>query len=416
MGARTGAEWDDAARAAGPCAAPLFWSRASGADQHAGSYPRPGGVVVPPELGRFCEGVVVPPRALSADNQAAAALAAVAARSVVQRMARATYALPRALLELRLPSPAMVLQTYVIDERTRRVLERASPPTKMKAWTVAAYLEVPRFGPFCLVDLLAARAEAGAGPAARRKLRRLAPAEPRRPPVDDDGGPRRPVCLDELSALLMRAMPLGAQQVAALLDGTGPESTIRDLARAYRRAGRTVPFRVIRHGDCQVLVSPGVRDLARAVLVAATQFISWWGLTTVQQIASRAQLRAASTVSAAFAARVLASLPMVVWLDQGREWFSLRGTRSALLRAIRKSFAAAERVQLPSFHHALAREKTFLARVPGAVWQRYLSAVAGMTVQGDWLFRAPEPDTFCPGWARRLAAAPGKAQKPCFEV
>jgi len=405
MGVKAAEECDDAAPSPGQTAslptdgpaaasgAHITWPRSPGPDEHARSYPRRGGVVVPPELARFCEGVSFPPRALSADNE----VAAIAARTVVQRMARATHALPRALLQLRLPSPAVVLQTYIIDERTRRVLERVSPPTKIGTWTVAAYLEVPRFGPFCLVDLLAARAELATDPVARRKARRAAPAEPRLALVDEDGRARGGVSLDELSALLMRAMPLSVDQVGALLDGAGAKTTIRDLARAYRSAGRTVPFRVIRHGDCQVLVSPSVRTPARTVLVAATQFISWWGLTTVQQIVSRAQLRAASTVSATFAARVLASLPMVVWLDQGREWFSLRGTSSALLRAIRRSFAATERVELPSFRKALAREKTFLTRVPGAVWQRYLSVVAGMTVEGDWLCRTPEPDTFCPG-------------------
>lgn len=372
------------------------WARRTAADERARSYPRRGGVVVPPELARFCEGVVVPPRALTADSDAAAELAATAARAVVQRMARTTYALPRPLLELRLPSPAVVLQTYVIDERTRRVLERAAPLTDTKSWTLGAYLGLPRFGPFCLVDLLAARAEAPAQLPSKRTSRHLPRSGPQPVASHQQAPAAAGLSLDELSALLMRAMPLGGEQVAGLLAREGATTTVRELARAYRSAGRAVPFRVIHHGGCDVIVAPSVRNVARGVLVAATQFISWWGLTTVHQIVSRAQLRTASTVSAAFTARVLASLPKLVWLDHGKEWFSFRGHSSALLRAIRAAFAAAERVQLPAFGNALAREKAFLARLPAGVWERYLSLVAGCTIDGNWILRAPVLDALCP--------------------
>ena len=331
-------------------------------DDRAQRYPRAGGVVIPPELMRFCDGIGV------SANEAAGA-----ARAVVQRMARVTYALPRSLRELRLPSPAIVLQAYLLDERTRRVLERAAPETRAKRWTVAEYLALPRFGPFCLVDLLAARAESG--PTAGRR-----------------GAPAPPPCalpLDEVSALLMRAMPLGGDQVGPLLDHEGTGATVRELARAYRSAGRTVPFRVIRHGGCEVVVAPSVRNAARTVLVAATQFISWWGLTTVQQIVTRAQLRATTSVSAAFVARMLASLPQVVWLDQGREWFSFRGNSSALLRAIRDALGAVERVELPSLGRALAGERALLAKLPAGVWERYLSLVAGCAIDGVWVRLPP---------------------------
>lgn len=359
--------------------------------------------MIPPELARFCEGVVTPPRAVASENAAAGDLARIAARAVVQRMARATYALPRSLLELRLPSPPLVLQTYILDERTRRVLERAAPFTKAKTWTLAAYLELPRFGPFCVVDLLAARAEAAAGAgraptrAPRYTGRQELTAPSKRGARDDDSAGRRALPLDEVSALLMRAMPLGGEQIPTLLEREGAASpTVRELARAYRAAGRTVPFRVIRHGGCEVVVAPSVRSVARTVLVAATQFISWWGLTTVQQIVTRAQLRAACSVSAAFAARLLGSFPRAVWLDQGKEWFSFRGNSSALLRAVRGALAAAERVELPSLGRALARERAFLAKLPAGVWERYLSAVAGCTIEGIWVRLQPGDDALCP--------------------
>lgn len=373
----------------------LDWGRTRGLDDRARSYPRAGGVVVPPELARFCEGIVAPSRTLTAKNDAAVELAASAGRAVVQRMARITYALPRPLLELRLPGPAVVLQTYVLDERTRRVLERAAPLTNTRTWTLAAYLAVPRFGPFCLVDLLSARAEAAAGLPSKRAGRRARIAS-RLITSDEPGRAPRVLPLDDVSTMLMRAMPLGGDQVRALLDLEGSAPTVRELARAYRCAGRTVPFRVVRHGGCEVVVAPSVRNVARTVLVAATQFISWWGLTTVQQIVSRAQLRAASAVSVAFAARVLASLPKVVWLDPGREWFSFRDNRSALLRAIRSAFVAAERVELPSLARALAKEKPFLAltKLPDGVWERYLAVVAGCTVEGSWV-RCQLPDSPC---------------------
>ena len=363
----------------------------SAGDDRAQPYPRPGGVVIPPELARFCAGVVVPPRGLTAGNDAAVELANSAARLVVQRMARTTYTLPRSLLELRLPSPAVVLQTYGIDDRTRRVLARAAPLTATKSWTLAEYLELPRFGPFCRVDLLAARAEAATEPLASAGRKLLVP---KREVTTATGAAALP--LDELSSRLMRAMPLAGDQVPRLLDHEGSAPTVRELARAYRSAGRTVPFRVIRHGGCEVVVAPSVRNVARTVLVAATQFISWWGLTTVQQIVTRTQLRAASSVSAGFAARVLGSFPKVVWLDQSREWFSFRGSSSALLRAIRDAFAAADRVELPSLGKALVREKALLAKLPAGVWERYLSTVAGCTIEGLWVRLQAAGDLPCP--------------------
>ena len=363
------------------------------------SYPRAGGVVIPPELARYCEGVPVPPRARAAESAASAELARAAARTVVQRMTRAAYALPRHLLESTLPSPPIVLRTLVLDERTRRVLERAAPFSEATTWTLGAYLGLPRFGPFCLVDLLSARAEAASG---------LAPADPRGEAAggrvrDAAGGPGpaagQVIPLDELSSLLMRRMPLGGDRIATLLGRDGvsqPAPVVRELARAYRRAGRTLPFRVIRHAGCEVVVAPSVRNVAKTVLVSATQFISWWGLTTVQQIVTRAQLRAASSVNAAFAGRVLASFPRIVWLDQSREWFSFRGNGSALLRAIKKAFAAADRLDLASLGKALMRQKAPLAKLPAEVWERYLSAIAGCTVDGIWVRRRPGDDGLCP--------------------
>jgi len=367
---------------------PAFLGRVNGDAAAVSPYPRRGGVVIPPELARFCEGVIAPPRRITAENAAAADLARIAARAVIQRMARAAYTLPRPLLETRLPSPPIVLETFVLDDRTRRVLERAAPLTKAKTWTLGDYLDLPRFGPFCLVDLLAARAELAAGLPQKRAGRG---AEASR----DRGNDGAPLPLDELSARLMRTMPFGGDQVAALL-GSGGAPTVRELARVYRDAGRTLPFRVIRHGGCEVVVAPSVRNVAKTVLVAATQFISWWGLTTVQQIATRAQLRAASSVNAVFAGRVLASFPKIVWLDQGKEWFSFRGNSSALLRAIRKAFAAADRVDLPSLGRALMREKALLAKLPAGVWERYLAVIAGCTIDGSWVQRQPGDEAFCP--------------------
>lgn len=328
----------------------------------------------------------MPPRALTASNDTARELATIAARTVVQRMARTTYALPRSLLDLRLPSPAVVLRAYVIDGRTRRVLERAAPLATATSWTLAQYLALPRFGPFCLVDLLAARAEATAAPPARSAGQQTR-ANLRKPPALAP----RALPLDELSALLIRAMPMAGEQVARLLDHAGAAPTVDELARAYRSAGRTVPFRVIRHAGCEMVVAPSVRNVACIVLVAATQFISWWGLTTVQQIVTRAQLRAASSISAAFVGRVLASFPRVVWLDQGREWFSFRDSSSALLRTIRDAFAVDDRVALPSLGKGLVREKALLAKLPQGVWERYLSAVAGCTIEGLWVRLHPVP-------------------------
>jgi hypothetical protein len=355
-------------------------------------YPRPFGVILPVELRDVLTGPAPPPAGESSEARRASG------RQVVRGMARVTYALPQHILDIKLPSPATVLERFVIDDRTRGVLERARPFPLRTTWTVAAYLDTPRFGPFCLVDLLAAHAESTTPIAARRGRDRSpngrggkrAPSSPL-PAAPRLAAPARLSCaLEELSPLLVRSMPLTGQQIGELLIRAwlSPQlRSVRDLERAYRSAGLACPFRLIRHGDAEVVVPPSVRAIAKAVLVAASQFVAWRGIATVREIAARAQLRAAALITELFAGRLLATLPGVVWLDQGREWFSFRDTKSPLLRAVRKALASEDRVELPSLRQSLPTGKELLSQLPVGAWERYLSVVGGYTIDGRWVLR-----------------------------
>jgi hypothetical protein len=130
------------------------------------AYPRTPGVLIPEELVAVCSQdarLEKVQRHVTADStpEAARLLGAEVVR-VVQRRLRA---LPRRALDAALPRPERALRSLVLEDRTRKALERAptSDARDAQAWTVARYLGLRGFGARCLVDLLAACEEARDG-------------------------------------------------------------------------------------------------------------------------------------------------------------------------------------------------------------------------------------------------------------
>jgi hypothetical protein len=109
-------------------------------------YPRPSGVLVPRALAEIY------PRHLSPNQDRRDV-----GRDVVTQTARALRSLGRAVLDLPMPHPSVVLRSLAIENRTRSVIDRLLPLiAKEPTWTVGRYLQIPSFGARCLVDILAA--------------------------------------------------------------------------------------------------------------------------------------------------------------------------------------------------------------------------------------------------------------------
>jgi DNA-binding NtrC family response regulator len=134
--------------------------------QRARRYPRSRGVLIPKALREILGDLLVsnvspsaPSGSLSDETTKRLGARVVAA---VQKSIRR---LPLELLDTKVAPPKEVLAGWRLSDRTRNVLDRV-PADLQREWTVEHYLELPQFGGYCLVDLLAAREEATVDPAA----------------------------------------------------------------------------------------------------------------------------------------------------------------------------------------------------------------------------------------------------------
>jgi hypothetical protein len=125
-----------------------------------GFYPRARGVLIPRPLLGICRQAqlddvgALAPMLSSVENRRDLG------RAVVSAVAKAFRRFPEEILDLEMPHPSTVLRSLAVEDRTRNALDRLLPLIeKESTWTVARYLEIPKFGARCLVDLLAAREE-----------------------------------------------------------------------------------------------------------------------------------------------------------------------------------------------------------------------------------------------------------------
>ena len=84
------------------------------------------------------------------------------AMAVVDRVQTRLQGLPAHVLEAPLPDPATAL-TFRLERRTANTLRRALDEGAEGPWTLARYLQLPRFGGRAVVDLLAAAEAHGGG-------------------------------------------------------------------------------------------------------------------------------------------------------------------------------------------------------------------------------------------------------------
>lgn len=125
-----------------------------------GHYPRLRGVLIPRPLLAICRqadldgvGSMAPMLSSVEDRRELG-------RAVVHAVGKAFRHFPEEILALELPHPSVVLSSLAIEDRTRNAIDRLLPLIKgQPTWTVARYLEIPKFGARCLVDLMAAREE-----------------------------------------------------------------------------------------------------------------------------------------------------------------------------------------------------------------------------------------------------------------
>jgi hypothetical protein len=317
------------------------------------SYPRVSGVLVPASLrqaGCMIDGSVPP---------AGRARAAV---EVVAWLRRTQRRLPSALLDSALPTPDIILKSWMIGSRTRGSLERIlSTPTAAKMQRVRDYLDAERLGVHGLVDLLAAREEAALVPASR---------------------------LDALSATIRGLLPLRPSELADALAAAGladERLTFDDVVRLHREEKVSVPFRIVRRGGATVLVATESLGAAETLLADAAHYVFNWGVCTVRALLDRLQALTGLSIELRAATRILTAIPRFRWLDEAAGCFSFAeyGTRLGL--AVRKVFTVAEKVRLEDLTRALGNAVELLATVPRRAIATYLSDVVGCEIRDDWV-------------------------------
>ena len=320
------------------------------------AYPRKGGVVIPESLVR----AGLPPDSGSA--------------SAIAWLSRSLRRLPDGLLETPFPGPAEILRGWRLAARTQGALARIGETRA--AWTLRDYAHRPRMGAVSLLDLLAAREENGPRPARAP----VAPSPRRaRPTMRFDLSDRT----DELTTLLRVHLPASAADLGDLLVTSGITTSpppVDDLARAFRDRGLPVPFRLVRRLGGAMLVEPGSLASAEALLDAAAHLIFHWGICTLETVVQRARSFSARELSPRVAARLLAGLPRVRWLDESSEWFSFAGCAGRVGVTLRKIFNAVDLVPLAELATALGKRVKVLATTPRATIEAYLVRVAGCEI------------------------------------
>jgi hypothetical protein len=288
-------------------------------------YPRPGGVLVPRPLAPLLS--PRPSLELTPLSQAARLRAG---RDVILEVATVMRRLPLEVLVMPLPSPSVVVGTTPIEHRTRNVVERLVPFEGRHAWSVARYLEVARFGPRCLTDLLAAHEES----------------------VDEES-------VDEES-LDEESLDEESLDEQSLRTPTGPA------------------------GDGEAAGAPPTPPIgvASAACAEATRQVAAWGLSEVDEVAARVRALSASPAGNTIVRRVLVAMPGLRWLDDRKRWFSFVGESSPLGNIIRKSFGATRMVELGALISTLATRSLAARRAPPPTLARYLSEIAGCEIVG----------------------------------
>jgi hypothetical protein len=340
-------------------------------------YPRAGGVLVP----RALASLVPAPLSRGALPSASAPRLRLG-RQIVDEVAGDMQRLPADLRRLRLPPPSVVVRALPIEQRTRNVVERLVPTEAGATWTVERYLHVPRFGPRCLTDLLAAHQEWRDDTRENDKREGAGHAE--------GGGmamaPRRaPESLVDVARRLRDRLPLAPTELRALLPeflpARGP-TPLRALLAAFQDAGMTPPFRIVGRNGNEIAVPVGAAGLAQSVSETASRQVVAWGIAEVSEVAGRVAVLAGTPGGETMVRRVLVALPRLRWLDERMTWFSFVEERSALRKAVDRIFKGAQAMKIVELAVELAKQARAVRRAPISVLTRYLTDIAGYAVVG----------------------------------
>ena len=339
-------------------------------------YPRADGVLVPRALATLTPGLASHADVAELPSPQAARLRL--GRAVVSEVARVMRTLPAEVLALPLPAPSQIIARSGIEHRTRNVVERLAPFETTRPWSVARYLQIPRFGPRCLTDLLAAHDESSRPPGPAETTAHA--GEPR-----PAGTPSDAVLVGLARRLRGRAAAHG-HRTAVALPGRRRSSRSRTSRCARWRAPSTRPGSPRPFASCDAAAarSPSRRaaPASRASPARRPRDRSPPGASP----RSSRSLRAASA-SATLAVRettlvrrVLVALPRLRWLDDRMRWFSFTGERSPLGKTVERLFADADAIPIDVLVAALAASSVSARRTPPPVLTRYLSEISACDI------------------------------------
>jgi hypothetical protein len=336
-------------------------------------YPRAGGVLVPQALAASLPASLA--RTFPSPSPAAERLRL--GRRIVEEVAGVMQHLPGDLRRVRLSPPSVVVRALPIEQRTRNVVERLVPSEAGTTWTVERYLHVPRFGPRCLTDLLAAheewRREPGSGDDETATASRLAQGN-------------HALALVDVARRLRDRLPLAPGELPNLLPeflpARGP-TPLRALLAAFQDAGMTPPFRIVGRNGNEIAVAVGAAGVAQSVAECASRQVVAWGIAEVSEVAGRVAVLAGTPGGETMVRRVLVALPRLRWLDDRMTWFSFVEERSALRKAVDRIFKGVPAMKIVELAVELAKQARAVRRTPISVLSRYLTDIAGYAVVGN---------------------------------
>lgn len=268
------------------------------------------------------------------------------AMTVVDRTQTRLGGLPRSVLDVGLPEPAVMLG-YTIEQRTANTLRRAvQRGDSGGVWTLQRYLSLPRFGGRAVVDLLAAVEVNGGRTVRARDL------------VSDR---RLDAMLERLESRLPVALAKARSEIESVDEARddllGPRLGLEEMARLAVRSGRRPPFRVVSLDGTRVVVPPSQVTMSRQAYRLAALAARSWGATTIRAVAAHLEDADGVAADPRFVERLLASLPGFRWIDRRVGWFWLIDRPNALLTDARKIVSLRPRLRTGVLWRALFRSR-----------------------------------------------------------
>ena len=165
--------------------------------------------------------------------------------------------------------------------------------------------------------------------------------------------------LDRTLKVVASRVPRQAEDIELSLASEGLTRgpfRLEGLRHAAELLGRGAPFTIVTEGGRRFVVPRGKSELPSLIVQIVRRSVEHWGVTTVADVAARAEDEACVPMRRHFVTQVLEAQPVLQWLDQETGWFWLPTVpRNRLLNQMEKVLSVAGRLHVSELRAAVGR-------------------------------------------------------------